>query len=191
MSTPHLPRRTQTHTGLVRRSQSPSGAALHFFNVGTARWLTVKRSWCHVFVCTLSHLAWHVVVERSVPPISSSPFFSYFPDLKDICDYYLVCWQLTKSQCLRSLTVMLKPLDGHVLDLKHCNVLLAQHSCEQFGANLCCPRFYPKTTLAFGIVVPQPRITHVFQSPLLPQRTNTKSRRIYHHKFPRTLLVEL
>ena len=82
-----------------------------------------------------------------------------------------------------TLRVMRKPLDDHVSVQKHCNFLLFQHTCEQYGANLCRPHFQPEITFGFCTViqrrknpprprpceaapqeVQQPRITLVFQN---------------------------
>ena len=40
------------------------------------------------------------------------------------------------------------------LVLTHCNVQF-QHTCEQCGENLCCPRFQPETTFVFCSVIPK------------------------------------
>ena len=44
----------------------------------------------------------------------------------------------------KTLSVMRKPLDEHFSVVKHCNVHLFQHTCEQPGATLCRPRFQPE-----------------------------------------------
>ena len=41
-----------------------------------------------------------------------------------------------------------KRLDEHVVVRTHCNI----HTCEKYGANLCCPRFQPETVFAFCTV---------------------------------------
>ena len=44
-----------------------------------------------------------------------------------------------------TLSVTRKPLDEHVVVQTHCNVRLFQHTCEQYGANLCCPHSQQNT----------------------------------------------
>ena len=80
---------------------------------------------------------------------------------------------------------------SHVLVQSHCIVHPFQHTCEQYGANPCCPHSQLETRFALCMViqkkrkknarvpavrglrrksldfrhVPQPRITRVFQNP--------------------------
>ena len=52
-------------------------------------------------------------------------------------------------------SVMRKPLEEHIFVMEHCNIHLFQHTCEQYGANLCCPRFQPDITFDFCIAIPK------------------------------------
>ena len=61
----------------------------------------------------------------------------------------------SRERCVVS--VMRKPLDEHVFVVKYCNVHLSQHTCEQCGAHLYCPRFQPETTFAFCTVIQKRR----------------------------------
>ena len=68
--------------------------------------------------------------------------------------FWSTTWSSLSVLWLDDHGVKRKPLDERVF-LTHCSVNLFQHTCEQNGANLFCPRSQPKTTFAFCTVIPK------------------------------------